>query len=228
MMGALFMLTFDPDENVRDDGGRRPAAGCRTASSARRCATRRCSSPVLGWFLDRLWQTRRLRGDAGPQRHHARRGGGARGVALQHAELAEIIGQNQLRLLRHEDIVRQLCLNPTPRPGADRRRLRLRGPQRAAACGRAADAGPRGFASSGPRRPRRRPIRARPPTRSSRSSRELADENAAADGRGQAAHPHPADHEDEHRGEDQARHARATRKPGATSSATATSWWRWR
>ena len=86
---------------------------------------------MLGWFLDLLWRqdvyAEMLVLNASTPDDAV-----ARAASICGMRTAEIIGQNQLRLLRHEDVVRQLCLNPKLRPGADRRGVRLLRPLRAA------------------------------------------------------------------------------------------------
>ncbi len=125
---------------------------------------------MLGWFLDRLarqdvYAEMLVLNASTPDDAVAR--------AASHcsARTAEIISQNQLRLLRHEDVVRQLCLNPSCGPAlidsvcdfCVRSGLLLADvPQMRDGAG----------AHLRPRRPRRRrPIRGPPRTRSSRSTR---------------------------------------------------------
>ena len=114
MITALFMLTSDPDEKVRatalESAGKLPD---RILSSALR--DEEVDPPVLGWFLDRLakqdvYAEMLVLNASTPDDAVAR--------AASHcsARTAEIISQNQLRLLRHEDVVRQLCSNPSCGP----------------------------------------------------------------------------------------------------------------
>jgi hypothetical protein len=110
MITALFLLTADADEKVRSTA----------VESATKLPDRILSSglrdeevdpAVLGWFLDRMagqdvYAEMLVLNASTPDDAIAR--------AASHCGLrtAEIIAQNQLRLLRHDDIVRQLCLNP--------------------------------------------------------------------------------------------------------------------
>lgn len=110
MVSALFMLTFDPEAAVRE-------AAAKTAASlpdrvlAPALRDEGVKPPVLGYFLERHWQNEAyaemlvLNGSTPDTAVAAI----AQGCSLK---LAEIIGENQLRLLRHEEIIRQLCLNP--------------------------------------------------------------------------------------------------------------------
>jgi len=110
MITALFLLTADADEKVRTTAVESAAKlPDRILSSALR--DEEVDPPVLGWFLDRLarqdvYAEMLVLNASTPDDAVAR--------AAAHCGLrtAEIIAQNQLRLLRHEDIVRQLCLNP--------------------------------------------------------------------------------------------------------------------
>ena len=110
MVTALFLLTADPDEKVRstavESATKLPD---RILSSALR--DEELAPPVLGWFLERfvgqdVYAEMLVLNATTPDDSVAR--------AASHCSVrtAEIISQNQLRLLRHEDIVRQLCLNP--------------------------------------------------------------------------------------------------------------------
>ena len=110
MLGALFMLAYDPESNVRDTAVKTAAAlPDRILGGALR--DEGVQAPVLGWFLDLYWQNDTyaemlILNTTTPDDAVAR-------VASQCSlRTAEIIGGNQLRLLRHEDIVRQLALNP--------------------------------------------------------------------------------------------------------------------
>ncbi len=110
MLGALYLLTQDPDEAVRTTA----------ATSAEKLPDRILGSAlrdegvapaVLAWALDRLqasdvYVEMLVLNASTPDEAVAR--------VAAHCSLrsSEIVGQNQLRLLRHEDVVRQLCLNP--------------------------------------------------------------------------------------------------------------------
>ena len=114
MITALFLLTSDSDEKVRaaavESAGKLPD---RILSSALR--DEEVTPLVLGWFLDRLAKqdvyAEMLVLNASTPDDAV-----SRAAALCGTRTAEIISQNQLRLLRHEDIVRQLCLNPACGP----------------------------------------------------------------------------------------------------------------
>jgi len=110
MLTALFLLTSDADEKVRSAAVESAAKlPDKILSSALR--DEELSPPVLGWFLDRLatqdvYAEMLILNPSTPDDAVAR--------AALHCSVrtAETIAQNQLRLLRHDDIVRQLCLNP--------------------------------------------------------------------------------------------------------------------
>jgi hypothetical protein len=114
MLGALYLLTQDPDENVRNTAtASAEKLPDRILGSALR--DEGVPSPVLGWVLDRLstndvYVEMLVLNASTPDEAVAR--------AAAHCSLRalEIIGQNQLRLLRHEDVVRQLCANPVATP----------------------------------------------------------------------------------------------------------------
>lgn len=114
MITALFLLTADADEKVRttavESASKLPD---RILSSALR--DEEVDSPVLGWFLDRLARqdvyAEMLVLNASTPDDAV-----GRAAAICGLRTAEIIAQNQLRLLRYEEIVRQLCLNPSCGP----------------------------------------------------------------------------------------------------------------
>jgi hypothetical protein len=109
MLGALFMLTFDPDATVR-------AMAAKTAASlpdrilAPALRDEATKAPVLAHFLDLVGQN-----DAYAEMLilNASTPDDAVANVANHCSpaIAEIIAQNQLRLLRHEDVLRQLCQN---------------------------------------------------------------------------------------------------------------------
>jgi hypothetical protein len=114
MLGALYLLTQDPDETVRTTA----------AASAEKLPDRILGSAlrdegvpagVLGWALDRL-QTNDVYVEMLVLNASTPDEAVARAAAHCSARSLEIIGQNQLRLLRHEDVVRQLCANPAASP----------------------------------------------------------------------------------------------------------------
>jgi hypothetical protein len=110
MLGALYMLTFDAEQGVRDTAAK-TAAGLpdRILGSALR--DENVQAPVLGWFLGLLkgkdtYAEFLVLNATTPDEAVAE-------VARDcSAKVAEIIGQNQLRILRHENIIRNLCTNP--------------------------------------------------------------------------------------------------------------------
>jgi len=111
MIGALFMLTFDPDDGVRETAAKTAAElPDRILSTALR--DEGTPPPVLGYFLDLLADTsvyaEMLILNASTPDDAV-----ARVAARGSSRIAEIVAQNQLRLLRHEEIVRQLCHNPS-------------------------------------------------------------------------------------------------------------------
>lgn len=110
MITALFLLTSDADEKVRNTAVESAAKlPDRILSSALR--DEEVDPKVLGWFLDQLARqdvyAEMLVLNASTPDDAVARAAGVCGLRT-----AEIIAQNQLRLLRYEDIVRQLCLNP--------------------------------------------------------------------------------------------------------------------
>ncbi|MDC0707903.1 hypothetical protein POL68_05420 [Stigmatella sp. ncwal1] len=109
MLGVLYMLTYDTEQGVRDTAPK-TAAGLpdRILGSALR--DEGVQAPVLGWFLGLLrgkdvYAEMLVLNASTPDEAVA-------DVARDcSAKLAEIIGQNQLRILRHENIIRNLCAN---------------------------------------------------------------------------------------------------------------------
>lgn len=110
MIGALFMLTFDPDQNVRDTAAK-TAAGLPDRILASALRDEGVQAPVLGFFLRALWDKDTyaemlIINGATPDDAVA-------DVASKCSlKTLELISQNQLRILRHEDILRQLVRNP--------------------------------------------------------------------------------------------------------------------
>ncbi len=110
MLGALFMLMYDAEENVRDTAGRTAAAlPDRIVASGFR--DEGVSPHVLGWFLEIYFEK-----DAYAEMLILNPTTPDEAVASVASRCgkptAEIIGQNQLRLLRHDDIIRALAQNP--------------------------------------------------------------------------------------------------------------------
>lgn len=110
MLGALFMLTFDPDPNVRETAAK-SAVGLPDRILGAGLRDEEVQPEVLGWLLgllrdkDVYAEMLVLNGSTPDE-----------AVALFarecSAKLAELISQNQLRLLRTENILRNLCANP--------------------------------------------------------------------------------------------------------------------
>jgi hypothetical protein len=114
MLGALYMLTFDAEANVRETAAK-TAAGLpdRILSTALR--DEEVPSQALGWVLGLLrgkdvYAEMLVLNANTPDEAVAEL---ARDCSQK---LAEIIGQNQLRLLRTENILRNLCTNPNASP----------------------------------------------------------------------------------------------------------------
>jgi len=110
MVGALFMLTFDAEASIRETSAK-TAAGLpdRILSTALRDEA--VKAPVLGWLLGLHWKSdmyaEMLVLNATTPDEAV-----APVAAVCGQRLAEIIGGNQLRILRHEEILRQLTQNP--------------------------------------------------------------------------------------------------------------------
>ncbi|MDY7228065.1 hypothetical protein [Hyalangium rubrum] len=114
MLGALYMLTYDAEQNIRDTAAK-TAGGLpdRILGSALR--DEGIQAPVLGWFLGLLkgndtYAEMLVLNATTPDEAVADVAAGCS------AKLAEIIGQNQLRILRHENIIRMLCTNANAGP----------------------------------------------------------------------------------------------------------------
>ena len=114
MLGALFMLTFDADTGVREAAAK-TSAGLPDRILATALRDERIPPPVLGFFLDLYWDK-----DQYVEMLVLNAGTPDEAVAVEakrcSAPVAEIIGNNQLRVLRHDDIIRQLCQNPNASP----------------------------------------------------------------------------------------------------------------
>ncbi|MBZ4421864.1 hypothetical protein [Myxococcus sp. RHSTA-1-4] len=110
MLGALFMLTFDPDAGVRETAAK-TAAGLPDKILGSAVRDEEVQPPVLGWFL-RLLKDKETYAELLVLNASTPDDAVAEVAKECSAKLAEIIGQNQLRLLRHDDILRNLCANP--------------------------------------------------------------------------------------------------------------------
>jgi hypothetical protein len=114
MAVMLFMLTYDPEAQVRETA-EKTAAGLpdRILSSALR--DEGLEPPVLGFFLRSL-RSKDVYAEMlvlNPGTPDDAVAAVAQGCS---ALLLETIAQNQLRLLRHPEIIRELCLNPLASP----------------------------------------------------------------------------------------------------------------
>ena len=110
MLGALYMLTFDSDAGVRETAAKTASAlPDRILGSAVR--DEEVQPQVLGYFLG-LLKTKEAYAEMLVLNPSTPDDAVADLAKDCSAKLAEIIGQNQLRLLRHEDILRNLCANP--------------------------------------------------------------------------------------------------------------------
>lgn len=110
MLGALFMLMYDADEKVRETAGKTASTlPDRIAASGFR--DEGVQALVLGWFLDVYAQN-----DAYAEMLILNATTPDEAVAtiasICSQKIAELIGQNQLRLLRHEPIIPALAQNP--------------------------------------------------------------------------------------------------------------------
>lgn len=114
MLGALFMLTFDPDPGVRETAAK-TAAGLPDRIVGTAFRDEGVQAPVLGFFLG-LYASKEQYAEMlilNATTPDADVANVARGCTQK---IAEIIGQNQLRILRHEEIIRQLTQNPSASP----------------------------------------------------------------------------------------------------------------
>ncbi len=114
MLGALFMLTFDPEANVRETATK-TAAGLPDRVLAPGLRDEEVQPEVLGWLSGHLrgkdvYTEMLVLNGSTPDEAVAEL---ARDCS---AKIAEIISQNQLRLLRTENILRNLCNNPNASP----------------------------------------------------------------------------------------------------------------
>src|SRR5262249_48482636 len=114
MIGALFMLTFDPDQGVRDAAAK-TSTGLPDRILATALRDEGVKAPALGYFLRALagkeqYEEMLILNGTTPDEDVA---ACALGCS---AKIAEIVSQNQLRILRYTDIIRQLCLNPNATP----------------------------------------------------------------------------------------------------------------
>ncbi|NOK09702.1 hypothetical protein [Corallococcus exercitus] len=110
MLGALYMLTFDPEANVRETAAKTAAAlPERILGSALR--DEGVQPPVLGYFLG-LLKDKEAYAEMLVLNSETPDDAVSAVASSCSPKVAEIISQNQLRLLRNEDIIRNLCANP--------------------------------------------------------------------------------------------------------------------
>jgi hypothetical protein len=114
MATALFMLTFDADANVRETAAK-SAAGLADRILAVALRDETADPHVLDYFVSALaakpeYLEMLILNPSTPDEAVARV------AAMPTEKLLEIVAQNQLRLLRHDDIVRALVDNPATRP----------------------------------------------------------------------------------------------------------------
>jgi hypothetical protein len=110
MLGALFMLMYDPEANIRETAGKTASTlPDRIAASGFR--DEGVQAPVLGWFLE-VYAANDAYAEMLVVNATTPDTAVAAIAATCSQKIAELIGQNQLRLLRHEGIIPQLALNP--------------------------------------------------------------------------------------------------------------------
>lgn len=110
LIGALYLLTLDPDAGVQE-AAKKSATTLPERILSVALRDEGVKPPVLGYFLHSLagndaYEEMLILNPSTPDEAVAEvaHGCGPR--------ICEIIGQNQLRLLRHEEVIRQLCQNP--------------------------------------------------------------------------------------------------------------------
>jgi hypothetical protein len=106
----LFFLSFDPDDGVRETSTK-TAAGLPEKIYGVALRAEGLKGPVLDWLADRFSSKDPaleliLLNPSTPDETVARY------AAAVGQKQADIIRQNELRLLRHDDIIRNLCKNP--------------------------------------------------------------------------------------------------------------------
>jgi hypothetical protein len=111
LVTMLFFLSFDADASVQETAAR-SAAGLPERIWSTALRSEAVEGPVLDWLADRLVSSPGalqaiLLNPATSDETVARL------APVVPAPLVEIIRQNELRLLRHDDIVRGLCRNPS-------------------------------------------------------------------------------------------------------------------
>ncbi len=110
MLGALFMLTFDADPGVQETAAK-TAAGLPDRIVASGFRDEQVPPPALGWFLE-LFGAKEMYAEMLILNGNTPDEAVARIAAGCSQKTAELIGQNQLRVLRHDNIIRELAKNP--------------------------------------------------------------------------------------------------------------------
>lgn len=108
MLGALFMLSFDADPGVRETAAKTAANLPDRFSSAFRDES--VQPVVLGWFLE-LMRDKDVYAEMLVLNASTPDEAVATVASTCSPKIAELIGQNQLRILRSESIIRALCTN---------------------------------------------------------------------------------------------------------------------
>lgn len=110
MLSVLFMLSFDADQAVRDQV-QKTSTTLQDRIAASGFRDEEVHPPVLGWFL-RLYGTNDQYAEMLILNGNTPDDAVAAVAENCSKRTAEIIGQNQLRLLRHDNILRSLARNP--------------------------------------------------------------------------------------------------------------------
>lgn len=110
LLSVLFMLTFDPEAGVREQA-QKTAATLQDRVAASGFRDEDVHAPVLGFFL-RLYSHNDVYAEMLILNGTTPDDAVATVAEGCSKKSAEIIGQNQLRLLRYDDIVRKLAKNP--------------------------------------------------------------------------------------------------------------------
>jgi len=110
MLGALFILSFDSDASVRETAAK-TAAGLPDRVLAPALRDESTKALVLAHFLNLVGHNEAyaqmvILNATTPDEAVAKV------ASTCSSKISEIVAQNQLRVLRHEDIIRQLCRNP--------------------------------------------------------------------------------------------------------------------
>lgn len=111
LVTLLFMLAFDPEASIRETAAR-TAEGLPDRIRGVALRADGLAGPVLDWLADRFAGSEAslelvLLNAATPDDTVARL------AAVVPQRLTELVRQNELRLLRHEGIIRGLCANPS-------------------------------------------------------------------------------------------------------------------